>query len=65
MLWMKEDKYLSLKEDSQLDAEQKKYEKAQDDYLKAVKDNSLDKDDLKQKRDEAIKAMKTEVEMGS
>lgn len=52
------DKYLALKEDSQLDAEQKKYEKAQDDYLKAVKDNSPNKDELKQKRDEAYKAMK-------
>lgn len=52
------DKYLALKDDSQLATEQKAYTDAQDAYLKAVKDNAVNKDELKTKRDAAYKAMK-------
>lgn len=50
--------YLALKDDAQLEAEQKKYEKAQEDYLKAVKDSASNVQQLKNLRDEAYKAMK-------
>lgn len=52
------DKYLALKDDSQLATEQKAYTDVQDAYLKAVKDNAANKDELKTKRDAAYKAMK-------
>lgn len=52
------DKYLALKDDSQLTSEQKAYTEAQDAYLKAVKENAANKDELKAKRDAAYKAMR-------